>query len=59
LEEAVEQMTRMGPAAPVFDEADEPTRERVRVALRAALAPHVRDHRVVLASSTWLVSAKP
>lgn len=59
LDEAVEQMTRMGPAAPVFDEADEPTRERVRAALRAALAPHVSGGRVALASSTWLVSAKP
>lgn len=58
LEEAVEQMTRMGPAAPVFDEADEATRERVRSALQAVLAPHVREGRVHLASSTWLVSAK-
>lgn len=59
LEEAVDQMTRMGPAAPVFDEADDATRARVRTALHAALAPHVREGRVALASSTWLVSAKP
>ncbi len=55
----LEQMTRMGPAAPVFDEADEPTRDQVRAALRSALAPHLGEGRVALASSTWLVSARP
>lgn len=59
LEEAVAQMTRMGPAAPVFDEAPEETRAKVRAALGEALAPSLTAGRVWLPGSTWLVSARP
>lgn len=58
LDDAVAQMTRMGPAAPLFDEADESTHERAMSALRAALSPAVQVGRVHLGSHTWQVSAR-
>jgi SAM-dependent methyltransferase len=59
LADAIQQMTRMGPAAQAFDEADEPTRAKVLHALEQAFAPSLRDGAVQLPSATWLVSARP
>ena len=58
LDSAVQQMTRMGPAAPLFDEADPATRQRVIEAIREALLPRVREERVWMDSNTWQVSAR-
>lgn len=58
LDKAIEQMTRMGPAAPLFDEADAMTRGRVIEAIRAALLPFMREGRVWMTSNTWKVSAR-
>jgi hypothetical protein len=51
-------MTRMGPAAPLFDEADAATREKVVKAIREALLPSLREGRVWMDSNTWKVSAR-
>lgn len=58
LDKAVEQMTRMGPAAPFFDEADAATQGRVMEAIRAALLPSLREGRVWMDSNIWKVSAR-
>jgi SAM-dependent methyltransferase len=58
LDDAVEQMTRMGPAAPLFDEADAAAREKVVMAIREALLPSLREGRVWMDSNTWKVSAR-
>jgi len=58
LDKAVEQMTRMGPAAPLFDDADAATRARVIEAIRAALLPSLRAGRIWMDSNTWQVSAR-
>ncbi len=59
LTDAIEQMTRMGPAAQAFDDADEATREKVLRALEQAFAPALSAGTVQLPSATWLVSARP
>jgi SAM-dependent methyltransferase len=59
LEDAIEQMTQMGPAAQAFEEADEPTRAKVLLALKVALEPSLSAGRVQLPGATWLVSARP
>lgn len=58
IDDAVEQMTRMGPPAAAFAAADAATREAAVSALRAAMAAHVVDGRVKLGSGTWLVRAR-
>lgn len=57
--DAVEQMTRMGPPALAYDEADEATRHAVKSALTRAFAPYITAGTVRLPSATWLVGAKP
>lgn len=59
VEDALEQMTRMGPAAQAFDEADEATQARVRSALREMFGAHVAGGSVRFDSATWLVAAQP
>jgi SAM-dependent methyltransferase len=60
VDDAVEQMTRMGPAAPAFDEADPATRALVMTALRGVFEAHVNAGGTVrLPSATWLVAASP
>ncbi len=59
LADAIEQMTRMGPAAQAFEEADEATREKVLRALELVFAPSIAGGTVRLPSATWLVSARP
>ncbi|MSR15740.1 MAG: class I SAM-dependent methyltransferase [Gammaproteobacteria bacterium] len=59
LEDAVEQMTRMGPPAQAFDEATAAMQAEVLRALRAAFESFVTAGRVQLISATWLVSARP
>ncbi len=58
-DDAVKQLTRMGPAAGTFDAADPATRARVEAAVGAVFAPHVQAGRVTLGSATWLVQARP
>jgi len=57
LDEAIAQMTRMGPAAVAYEEATPALQVRVVDGLRTAFAPFVRDGTVQLMSTTWLVSA--
>ncbi len=57
IDEAVEQMTRMGPAAPAFDEAAPALQAEVVKALRTSFAAHLTQGTVQLSSTTWLASA--
>ncbi len=57
-EDAIEQMTRMGPAAPGFAAAESATRAAVVDALRAVLAPHFDGARVRMPGAVWLVRAQ-
>ena len=59
LEDAIEQMTHMGPAAQAFDEASTTDKTRVLEALTVALTPYVSAGTVRMLSATWLVSARP
>ncbi len=56
LDESLEYASRMGPAARVLREADEPTRARALDALRGALGPLAPTF--TLASAVWVVAAK-
>lgn len=58
IEESVEQMTHMGPAAQAFEQADASTRTAVSEAVRATLRAHVHEGRVRLTGATWLVAAE-
>jgi SAM-dependent methyltransferase len=58
LDEAVVQMTRMGPAASAIAAASAADQQAVVAAVRAALEPHAGDGSVRMASGTWLVSAR-
>jgi SAM-dependent methyltransferase len=57
-DEALEQMTRMGPAAPVFAVAEPAAQAATVAALRAALEPWTRDGRVVMPGGIWRVRAQ-
>jgi len=58
LDEAVVQMTRMGPAASAIAAASAADQQAVVAAVRAALEPHAGGGSVRMASGTWLVSAR-
>lgn len=58
-DEALEQMTRMGPAAPAFAAADAATQVATAAAIRAALVPWTRAGRVVMPGAMWQVRATP
>ena len=58
-EDALEQMTRMGPAAAAFTAAAPDAQRAAADAIRAALAAYVVDGTVRLPSGTWLVRARP
>ena len=55
--EAVEQMTRMGPSAPAYDEATPAVRTQVVAALTEVFQPLVTHGTVQMASAIWLVRA--
>jgi len=57
IDDAVEQMTRMGPAAPAFDDAAPALQGAVIEALRTGFGAHLTQGTVQLAGATWLVSA--
>lgn len=59
MDDALEQMTRMGPPAAGFAAASAADREAVLAALRATLEPRLVDGRVHMTSGTWLVTARP
>lgn len=59
VEEAVQQMTRMGPPAALFAEADVATRAKVMAALERVFAPFLSAGRIRMHSATWLVRATP
>ena len=58
LDAAVEFVTKIGPTARLLADASAETRARVADALREALAPHLTDEGVRLASAAWLVTAR-
>ncbi|MCB1748386.1 MAG: class I SAM-dependent methyltransferase, partial [Gammaproteobacteria bacterium] len=58
LDEAVEWLTRMGPAAGPLAEAEPAAREAAIAAMRDELARHQRGGAVVLPGATWLVRAQ-
>lgn len=57
LADAVDFSLRVGPAARVVREGGEAMRARAAAALEAAYLPHVREGRLALPGSVWLVSA--
>lgn len=57
--EALEQMTRMGPAAPVFAAAAPDDREAAVAAIREALVRWTTGGRVVMPGAVWQVRARP
>lgn len=57
LDDAVKQMTRMGPGAPVFAEANDDARARALDALPKVFEPYIVDNHVQMMSATWLVRA--
>jgi SAM-dependent methyltransferase len=57
-EDAIEQMTRMGPAAPGFAAAESATRAAVVDALRAVFAAYFDGARVRMPGAVWLVRAQ-
>ncbi len=58
IDDAVTQMTRMGPAASAFAAASAADQQAAIAAIRAALRPHVSAGTVRMASATWLVGAR-
>jgi SAM-dependent methyltransferase len=54
---AIRQMVR-GPVAAAMAEAPEETRQAGLEALRAAMAPHLKDGEVRFAAATWMVAAR-
>lgn len=57
-DEAMEWLTKMGPAAQPLKEASEGDRAAAQEAMRKALAAAANDGRVVLNGATWVVSAR-
>lgn len=57
-DEALDQMTRMGPAAAPYGAADAATRAATARAIRAALEARIVNGRVLMPSGTWLVTAR-
>ena len=55
--DAVEQMTRMGPSAPAYDEATPAVRAQLVAALTEVFQPFVTNGTVQMPSATWLVRA--
>ena len=55
--EAVEQMIRMGPSAPAYDEATLAVRAQVVAALTEVFQPFVTNGTVQMPSATWLARA--
>ena len=58
IDDAVAQMTRMGPAASAFAAASVADQAAVVTAIRAALRPHQSGGSVRMVSGTWLVGAR-
>lgn len=58
LEEAVDFMMQMGPAAQALQEADDETRIRVRTSLADTMRPFERDGGVQMDSAAWIFTAK-
>ncbi len=59
VEDAVQQMTRMGPSAPAFADATSEQQAAAVNAITHALTPHLKDDGVQLPSATWVVRARP
>lgn len=59
LDEIVDFMLQMGPAASLLREADPEVRPAVVQSLRAALEPYRTDDGVCLGSAAWIVTARP
>ncbi len=55
LDAAATNSVETGPVSRLLLEVDEPTRARVRVAIRDALAPYASPRGVVLPAKTWIV----
>jgi SAM-dependent methyltransferase len=58
LDTAATNAVETGPVSRLLSDADEEARASVRVAIRAALAPHLGARGVALAASTWVVRAR-
>lgn len=58
LAEAVAYATELGPASRLLADADEPTKEAVRVALGKELGPATGGEAVTLPAAVWLVTAR-
>jgi SAM-dependent methyltransferase len=58
LEEAVDFLLEVGPAARALRMAGEQFREAVRGSLREAVAPHVREDGISLGGAIWIVTAR-
>jgi SAM-dependent methyltransferase len=58
LDGAVDFSLQLGPASRLLRDADAALRERVRAAVRNALAPHETPDGVILGSAIWLASAR-
>jgi SAM-dependent methyltransferase len=58
LEDAVEFMMEMGPAAQALRDADDATRHQVRESLAEAMSPHLRPGGVQMDSAAWVFTAK-
>jgi SAM-dependent methyltransferase len=56
--EAVEYAVRAGPVSRMLLEAGADAAARVRAAIAAALAPHLRGERVELAASVWMATGR-
>jgi hypothetical protein len=58
LEQAVAFAMTTGPSARMLVNATEDVRMRVQEALRAALAPFLKERRLALKGATWVVAAR-
>ena len=58
VDQALEWLTRMGPAATPLAEADPGSREAARAAMREVLAAHDTPAGVTLAGATWIVRGR-
>jgi len=57
LDEAVTEALTIGPLARAASELDEPTRDKIRAAVRAELAKHETTYGIILPAAVWLVRA--
>ena len=55
---AADAMVQAGPVSALISPLDEARRARALADIRAALAPHYRDGRMMMRSAAWLVSAQ-